>query len=507
MGNIKSFNLYSNYKIEGMWALNLGDLFEKKSLTFSDNAIPGNLELSEGRITLDINGCFNGFGYDYDNDNNIYRIYGYLSSGLIVILENCFVINRTYSAHGYEVEKYLADVAYILNKDPIYTDFNIEEKIIATKVNFGIDYLDNWYNVDLPSFDNSNDSKTVTIHYNNEFFDNNKFEILDGKYILSLKRDMKLNRIINQGAQVKTESYISIYTKNYKEEPIEIFIEIANWTLRLNDFLTQTFGRHTYFEFYLEDEMNRMWIEDLGNGECKFHNPKYKGRFIFRQAPKEPPKLKINSLKLSDIKDDYGELLKAWFEEKDKLQYIIDLYCQNMNSSLEIETILVNKIKMLETYYDNFLQGQEERLTDRDLKYSEAKEKIKNFMDSSEFEESTKEEINRRLDKKKNNITLREKLEAVLERFPDELKVAFSEMDPNWKKDADFIFKFSQRLKDTRNFYTHGANNQRNRKRFTTTEEFISASLVLDFVIYYFVLRSLYGEKRDERIYQYPFLR
>ena len=89
--------------------------------------------------------------------------------------------------------------------------------------------------------------------------------------------------------------------------------------------------------------------EDLVNGEYKFHSPKYKGRLIFTQTEKEASKLKIDSLRLSDIKDDYGELLKAWFEEKDKLQYIIDLYYQNMNSSLEIETILVNKIKMLET--------------------------------------------------------------------------------------------------------------------------------------------------------------
>lgn len=268
MGNIKSFNLDNNYSIEGMWALKLGNLFEKNSFAFSDDAIPGNLEISKGRITLDINGCFSGFGSNYDK--NIYRIYGYLSSGLFVILEKCFIINRTFSAPGYEVEKYLANVAYILDKDPIYTDFNIEEKIIATKVNFGIDYLKNWYNIDLPRFDNLRNSNGVTIHYNNEFFDKNKFEILDGKYIISLKKDIKANQVINQGAQVKTESYISIYTKDYKTETIEIFMEIANWTLKLSDFLTQTFGRYTYFEFYLEDEMNRMRIEDLGNGECKF---------------------------------------------------------------------------------------------------------------------------------------------------------------------------------------------------------------------------------------------
>ena len=195
---------------------------------------------------------------------------------------------------------------------------------------------------------------------------------MDGKYILSLKKDIKANQAINQGAQVKIESYISIYIKNYKEEAIEKFMEIANWILKLSDFLTQTFERFTYFEFYLEDEMDRMWLEDLGNREYKFHSPKYKGRFIFTQTQKEVSKLKIDSLRLSDIKDDYAQLLKSWFKVKDKLQYIIDLYYQNMNSRLEIETILVNKIKMMETYYDNFLHNQEE-LTYKDLKIKEAR--------------------------------------------------------------------------------------------------------------------------------------
>lgn len=506
MGNIKSFNLDNNYSIEGMWALKLENLFEKNGFTFSDEAIPGNLELSEGKIILDVNGHFNKLQSNFDN--NIHSIYGYLSSGLFVILEKCFIINRVFSAPGYVVEKYFANVAYVFDKDPICTDFKLEEKIIATRVNFGIDYLDNWYNIDLPIFDNSSNSNGITIHYNNEFFDNNKFEILDGKYILSLKRDIKENQVINWGAQVKVEPYISIYTKNFKEEAIEIFMEIANWTLKLIDFLTQSYGKYTYFEFYLEDEINRVRIEDLGDYDYNFHNPKYKGRLIFSQALKEASKLKIDSLRLSNIKDDYEELLKVWFEKKDKLKYIIDLYYQNLNPSLEIETVLVNKIKMIETYYDNFLQSQEEKLADKDLKYNEAKEKIKNFMDGSDFEESIKKEVNRRLDKnRKNKKVLIEKIIVVLEKFPDELKIVFSEMNPNWEKETNFIFDFSKRLKETRNFYTHGANNQKNKSRFTTTDEFLRASSVLDFVIYYFVLRSLYGEGNNERIFQYPFLK
>ena len=89
MGSIKKFRLDDDQKFKGMWALSLAELFEKNGFTFSDEARPGNLELSEGRITLDLNGSFNEF--DSNLAEETYRIYGYLSSGLFVILEKCFI--------------------------------------------------------------------------------------------------------------------------------------------------------------------------------------------------------------------------------------------------------------------------------------------------------------------------------------------------------------------------------------------------------------------------------
>lgn len=506
MGNINNFRLNNNYKTNGMWALELEDLFEKNSMFISDKVIPGTIEISEGRINLDLNGSFNKFGSNFRT--NIYRIYGYLSSGLFVILENCFICNHNFSVPGYVVEKYFANIGYVLDKNPVHNNFKLEEKIMATQVNFGIDYLDSWYDIDLPWCEKSGDLKAITIHYNNDFFENNKYEILDGKFILSLKNDHKINNRIYEGAQVKVKPYISIYTKNYNEVEITSFFEIANWVLKLIDFLTQTYGKYTYFELYLEDEINRMRMEKLENGDYKYYSPIYNGRFLFRQALEEAPKLKTDSLRLSDIKDEYGDLLKEWFEEKDNLQYIIDLYYQNMNLSLGIETIVVNQIKMLETYYDNFLHGKEENIQNKDLKFKQAKDKIKKFMDNSGIEESVKEQINTILNKnKKNNITLREKLAIILDELPDELKIVFSEITPNWDKDANFIFNFSKRLKDTRNFYTHGANNHRNTSRFSNIDEFLKVNSVLNYVIYYLILKILYRENMDKRIFQYPFLK
>lgn len=504
MGNIEHFKLDNNYIAEGMWALRLEDLFEKQSYKFSDRARPGRLEISKGKISLDINGCLNNFGSN--SNNNYYTIYGYLSSGLSVILQKCFITNSGFSIPGYQAEKYLANVAYVLNKNQMISDYKMDKKIMATKVNFRINYLDDWYNVDLPEFDNTNNSERIVIQYRNEFFDNNKFEILDGKYIVNLIRKIKGYQIKHIGATVEFESSISISTKNYQEEDVETLMKIANDILKLNDFLTQTHGRYTYFEFYLEDENNRERIEKFENGDYILHSPKYMGRIVFSQVVREEPKLRRDSLRLADIKNDYENLIKVWFEKKDKLQYITDLYHQNTNSTLEIQSILVNKIKMLETYYDNFLNGKEDT-SYKDTKIQDTKERINKWMNECKIEESIKEEINLRLNARNNKyITLREKLEIILKKFPDKLKVVFSEINPNWEKDDDFIFEFSNRLKDTRNFYTHGANIEKNKKRFTKIEEFLRTSLILDYVIYYYILKALYGEGQDSRIFELPFL-
>lgn len=505
MGNIKNFRLDDHQKFKGMWALSPAELFEKNGFTFSDEARPGNLELSEGRISLDLNGSFNEINSNLTEET--YRIYGYLSSGLFVILEKCFIINTSLIASGYVVEKYHASLAYILAKNPMDKDFNAEAKIMATKVHFGIDYLNDWYNIDLPSYDDSNDKEGFSIHHNNTFFDENKFEVDDGDYIVRLQRKLIANQVMNQGARAIYDPFISITTKNYTEKSMETLFEAASWVLRFNDFITQTFGKYNYFEFYLEDEINNDFVETLENGDCIFHDPLYKGRLIFPQTTKKARKLSRSTLKLRNIKSDYGKLISAWFEKKDGLKYIIDLYYQNVISDIDIETVLVNQIKMMETYYDNFLQGKSENISDKEARVEEVKDQIKDWMVESGIEVPIKEEIIKKLDRTpKPRKNLREKLTVLLEGLPTELKCIYLEINPEWEDDEDFFKNYSERLRDTRNFYTHGANKNKNKKRLETTKDLVTASSVLECVMYYYVLKSIYGEDNDQLIFQLPYL-
>lgn len=505
MGNIKKFRLDDHQRFEGMWALSLEELFEKNGFTFSDEAKPGNLELSEGRISLDLNGSF----YEFDSNlaEETYRIYGYLSSGLFVILEKCFSTSTNFSTPGYVVEKYHASLAYVLAKNPLDKDFNAEEKIVATKVYFGIDYLDEWYNIELPSYEDSNDKEGFSIHHNNAFFDENKFEVDDGNYIVRLQRKLRANHSMDQGARAIYDPFISITTKDYTEKSIDTLVETANWVLRFTDFMTQTFGKYNYFEFYLEDEINNERVELLENGYYVHRDPIYKGRLIFPQTSKKARKLSRNALKLSDVKGDYAKLISAWFDKKDELKYIIDLYYQNVISDIDIETVLVNQIKMMETYYDNFLQGKSENISDEEARVKEVKDQIKDWMVESGIEVPIKEIIIKKLDRASQPlINLREKLTVLLESLPEKLKCIFSDIDPEWRNDEDFFKAYSERLRDTRNFYTHGANKNKNKKRLETIEDLVLASSILECVMYYYVLKTIYGEENDRLILQLPYL-
>lgn len=343
------------------------------------------------------------------------------------------------------------------------------------------------------------------VSYTNDFFENNLYKILDGEYIISLKRNIKSKNNIYKGSVIEFDPYISISTKNYELLPVYEFIDLSYWLLNLHDFLTQTRGKCEYFEFYSEDEINRSRSEKLENGDFVYYRPNYEGRFIMPQLVYFETELEMGALRLANIKDDYGNILGKWFKNKERLTYIIDLYKQNKIPGLDIETILVNKIKMLETYFDNFINDQPENNGRDDQELEEVKNEIKDYLENSETTIDVKEEIIRRLDSdKKHRVILREKLTAIFEKMPEELIEKVIKLNPKWVESSEILLKFAERLKDTRNFHTHGADESKNKKRLKTTKEYILADSILDIVIYYSVLFVL--EISDEDILSYPFI-
>ena len=485
--------------IKGMWATRAEDLISENNV-FLDTAIPGTLEINEGRATLDLNGKLHSDRRDFFN--NFEKVYGYSHSGLFIVLEKCYFTNRSMSAPGYEVEKYLVSRAFLLNDFSDFTSTG-SEKIKATGIKFSVDYFRDWFNVDLPTLDETGYPKELSIVYRNDFFKDRRYEILDGLYSLRLVRDIRFNFKVNEGVDEEMESFISIDTKGYRQDTVEDLLKITNWAFKMNDFLSQTHGSYEYIEFCLEDEVNHSWEENLENGMVLLHRPFYSGRLAFSQLSERESSLKVHDLRLNNIKDIYGDLIRAWFENWDKLKYIVDLYYQNRIRSLDIETKVVNKIKILETYYDHFWSEEESSQKEVDTDLENAIIKTVEWVEEQDFKGGVKEKLAKKINSKREKKTsLAQKLKRILESLPDQLKNMFSEEDPNWREDEEFIENYSKKLKNTRNYHTHGSNEAE--IRLKSIEELSGASDILDAVIYFLILGTMGLE--DEEILNFPFL-
>lgn len=316
---------------------------------------------------------------------------------------------------------------------------------------------------------------------------------MDGEYFISFKREITIIPYYDKVPDVNYDYYISIYSKQYKESLIDKFKDISNWVLKLFNFLRQTGGEYLYFKFFNEYEVNCRRVEKLGDGIRK-----YQGRLVFPQISIPKSGSVYDELKLTDIVDDFESIISKWFDNKEKLKYIIDLYGQNSSPNMAVELVLINKIRMLETYFDNF--------TDIIWVINEDGNKIEELKENIKSESEIKGKTYGQLEKhNKEKNFLVNKLASMLNNIPDNLKNIFSMVNKDWEKEEFFIDNFAEKLKETRNFYTHTANEKKNINRLKTMGELIVANQILDYVIYYWVLKVLLDD--DNKILDLPFFR
>lgn len=499
MADLREFKLNNIIEYKGLWSLSAVGIYTNKRI---ETAVRGTLKINNGKIGLEINGKLKS--YNFKNIYNSFDIFGYLSNGLYVKLEKCYITGRYFPSPGYPTESYTSARGFIINKN----DDNIISKTLqATQVRISLNYLEDWYDINLPTINNVGDDGSYSIDYNNDFFDNNNYEILDGKFYVKLVRNLTQNHNIHKGVITEVDSYLKINSKGYEPKPIDNLLDLVFWFKEFINFITQTFGNLTECTYLLEDNVNRIWIEKIKKDEYIYHRPYYEGKLIFNQLSFNNDELYFYSLRLSNIYKDFGLLINEWFKNKDNLDYIISLYNQNQIPNLDINTKLVNQIKILEAYYDNYKVNKREKINNRENKLNETKIKLKEYLNLFDVEVGIKEDIIKNINysSKNKKPTLREKLKVILESLPKEFKFIFNYIDPEWNRDDKFIDKFAVRLKDTRNYHTHGANPNKNKNRYKSIKEIIRVNQVLDYIIYILVLKALGLD--DKKISNYPFIK
>lgn len=500
---IDSYRLDNKNILKGKWATSLNELISDDGI-LSDKAVSGNLELNNGKITLDLNGRLAGVPLSHIDE--IEKIYGYLSNNLYVVLERCYLTSQNIISNGYNVEKYISNYAYIISLPNNDLSFLKDKDVCATSTKFSFSYLDDWYYVDPPVLNDNTSRDSLSIKYVNEYSNENSFNILDNEFTIKIKRDIRRIYKFNKGPTVKMDYYIEVISNNYKEKTISEFYEILQWFMRLIDYLSQSNRKFLYFKFYLEDENNKFKSISLDNGDHDYRYPIYYGQYIFPQLDGQVREPKFHSLRLSDIKEDLEVIISSWFKYKDNLKPVIDLYIQNNIPSLDIESILVNQTRMMEIFYNKFFNGSREIKNCYTSNLDNTILEIKNYLDESSIEIPIKEEITKRLgNNKKNNPTFREKLTVILENVPRQLKSVFNLVDKTWENDSSIEKNFANRLKDTRNHHIHGPRNNKNKSRLRTFNELNNANTILEYIIYYHVVSQL--GITDDKLLNYPFIK
>lgn len=487
MEPLEYFRLDNKVSFKGFWSLNFDNLINN-----CGEYVPGILQIDKGEIYLDLNGDFNETNSDSINFYD--RVFGYLNNGIVIILEKCFNINRVHSCPGYITSKYKANFLYSLSID--INDINLikNSEIKINQVNFSVNYFCDFFDINSLIIENDDLKKITTISYNDNFYQEYKFSHLEKKYFLSLRKSILRYHSSDNNFKIDSIPYMSIYTNDLEQKSLDEFLVLANWTMSLYDFLLQTSSVYNFFEFINKEENNTIQDQSFENKTIN-----YTGRFVFPHKVLKFKESKSFILKFSDMFSDFDKLIDKWFQNKKELEYIVDLYYQNTESNFSIKTKLVNKIQMLETYYDNFIINKREEVYERQNKINNVVTDVKIFLEENNIEIPIKEEIISMLDRnriKPNKIHLREKLTILLKSLPRKLKNHLSTLDSNFNCQDDSIEKYADLLKNTRNSYIHGSIRERKLEIFNTLSEVSAANLILDYTIYYLVVKILYDDEQ-----------
>lgn len=146
MTKLDSFRLDNEVIFKGYWTTNIEDLYNQDVICL-EKAIPGELKIENGRVIVDLNGNFNASFFNYDN--YISEMYGYLNTGIFLRLKNCINIDYNFSVPGYQTAKYMANELNAYSIAPCNIN-EVETVKNINKIEFSINYLDKFYNIDLP---------------------------------------------------------------------------------------------------------------------------------------------------------------------------------------------------------------------------------------------------------------------------------------------------------------------------------------------------------------------
>lgn len=192
------------------------------------------------------------------------------------------------------------------------------------------------------------------------------------------------------------------------------------------------------------------------------------------------------------IKENFSEILCNWYKKRNKLALISQNLITNKYSRQFNQSVLLNSIKNLEIYHRNFVQEEIEineiLAKDKELVLEFIRKNIKNKTNIEKFERNINFD---------SEMTLKKRLKELFRGLDDTLLNKLVQNQSGCRSDR--IGKFTQKLVNTRNYYTHGDPKALEDMVIIDNVELIETTLLLNQIIKYYIYKELF-EPDDEII-------
>lgn len=386
------------------------------------HTIVGTLYHTNEQIHLELVGAFEDIPNMLQNPKDFPIILGFSNKGENITLNKCY-LNQYQFSMGFPTSSYRIITLFI--GVHFNTPLNIKFKSISSSTF----YLDEWLGKSGFHFSTIEElikSKVISVKHESP---KEIISILDDKtkIIFSFEGDYDIIPKKFQEITLRQSAFVTVEFDDDRD-----FSYCHMFTNYLRNFLSLAVSKPVY-PLILKGKTNENKI--IENNQEKF--PTVLIYYNFLDMPEKPRDLIRENMFFSfdDVSDNLEFCLKNWFSKADNLEPVYNLYFGLVYTKhLYINQEFQSLIHGLESYHRLMVGGM-------DIPEEEHEKKINNIIQgcNQEYKDWLKEEL-----QYSNELTLKRRLEVLLERFPDVLE--------NYPLEGK---KFIRRIVDTRNYLTH----------------------------------------------------
>ena len=473
----KSYSWDKEFEIKGYFS-------DDKSKVVDHEANSGILTYSPNEIILEIFGEFpNDEAISINFGNPVDKIYGFDSSGNLLILESYGSPYGTSNSSGFPMKKYRIKTFKIfeINYQWLPNTNNFKDLIVElideledTKVQyyqFSFDHLADWIGKPIISTERDFEQKDFNIEVNISDYPLTE--------VLITSEDLKFKDVpsyIFSYDALSVEPSYRIHLSSPTDRKVS-FQKCYDTSIRIKELVEMLSEKPLSFEtieFLCEKRKDNNW-------------PIIRGKYFVQHSRKNIKwdKHKLHKISLNKLDDNFEVIINNWFDKSEQLEFIVRSFTANLHGTPYLEDSFIDSIRNLEVFARNFRGEQQADISkEEDIN----KQRVFDFINKN-IDESFKKIFRNRLKYQRQDSDLRKKLLDLFTNVPGKIgKNKLTETS---------ISSIVKKLYDSRNYYIHGDEKSKYKNLVTDFNEMYELRTLCQEVLRFYIFQEL-GLEYDE---------